>query len=64
MAVTGGEFVRVWNCKSGEEVVKISGGKGYVFAVAISPDGKQLAAAAGDGNVWIYNRDAWLRIAP
>ena len=39
--------VLVWNTRTGERVGSFSGYPGCVFTVALSPDGKRIAAAGG-----------------
>lgn len=56
------ETVRVWNVDSGESLVTIHSEHGPMMGVAFSPDGEQLATAAGDpervtqaGEVHLWN---------
>ncbi len=46
----GGENypARLWDAATGKEVCALEGHAGHVFAVAISPDGRQIATGGGD----------------
>ena len=43
---------RVWDAKTGKELLTLRGHAGYVPSVAFSPDGKQLATASGYHGRW------------
>lgn len=47
--------VRLWNMENGNNERTLSGMNDYVFDVAISPDGQQVAAGAYDGAVKIWS---------
>jgi hypothetical protein len=47
--------VKVWNATSGASMKTLAGLTDHVFAAAISPDGKQVAAGAYDGEIRIWN---------
>lgn len=47
--------VRVWDAKTGNNLKTLQGMTDFVFALAISPDGQQVAAGAYDGEVKIWN---------
>ena len=46
--------VKVWNPETGANTKTLSGLNDHVFAAAISPDGKQVAAGGYDGEVQIW----------
>src|SRR5216683_239870 len=48
----GGSEARIWDMKSGREVARMV--QGFVFAVAFSSSGQQLATASNDrtGHIW------------
>lgn len=47
--------VKVWNPDTGANTRTLSGLMDHVFAAAISPDGKQVAAGGYDGEVRVWN---------
>ena len=47
--------VKVWNPESGANTKTLTGLTDHVFAAAISPDGKQVAAGGYDGEVRVWN---------
>lgn len=47
--------VKVWNSETGANTKTLTGLSDYVFAAAISPDGKQVAAGGYDGEVRVWN---------
>jgi Planctomycete cytochrome C/WD domain, G-beta repeat len=47
--------VKVWNPETGANTKTLSGLTDHVFAAAISPDGKQVAAGGYDGEVRVWN---------
>ncbi|OAX32151.1 WD40 repeat-like protein, partial [Rhizopogon vinicolor AM-OR11-026] len=50
--------LRMWNLKSGEQIGKDwRDGESVVNAIALSPDGKQLASGSKDGAVRLWNID-------
>ena len=48
---------KLWDAKSGKELLTLRGHSGYVSGVAFSPDGKRLAATSQDGAVQVYALD-------
>ncbi len=46
--------VRLWNPLTGAAVKTLSGHSDWLYAVAISPDGKQVAAGGRDGEVRVW----------
>ncbi len=54
---SGGESacgVRLWNLKTGELIVKLSGHSDWVQSVAFSPDGLTLASGGDDQTIKIW----------
>jgi WD40 repeat protein len=51
---SGFDGIRLWDAKSGKELRHIAGPLKDLSAVAISPDGKLLAASNGDGVVCLW----------
>jgi RNA polymerase sigma factor (sigma-70 family) len=47
--------VVVWDADSGEELGRLHGHAGFVFAGAFAPDGKTLATASGDTTVLVWD---------
>lgn len=47
--------VKVWNPETGANTKTLTGLTDHVFAAAISPDGKQVAAGGYDGEVRLWN---------
>jgi hypothetical protein len=47
--------VKVWNPETGANTKTLTGLTDHVFAAAISPDGKQVAAGGYDGEVRVWN---------
>ncbi|XP_063791045.1 coronin-7 [Pseudophryne corroboree] len=46
--------VRVWNLKTGKDVITLQGHKDQIFSLAWSPDGKFLATCSKDQRIRIY----------
>lgn len=46
--------VRIWNGEVSQHRREMSDAPDWVYAVAASPDGKQVAAGCGDGNVYFW----------
>ena len=46
--------VKVWNTNTGKNTKTLTGLDDFVFAAAISPDGKEVAAGSYDGEVKIW----------
>ena len=52
----GGEgFVRVWEISTGKAFATFMGHVGPVYALAIAPDGKQLASAGAEGTILVWD---------
>ena len=61
LASTGHESVSLWEVESGEKIVSLSIGSGWVRAVAFSNDGNQLASGGDDGILRTRNIQDHLR---
>jgi WD40 repeat protein len=48
-------LVLIWDTRSGKELHRLSAHHAEVFALAFSPDGKQLATGAFDGTIRLWN---------
>jgi len=53
--VLGDMVVRVWDLDKREQVREFKGDKGMASALAVSPDGKLLAAVFPNAKVWIWD---------
>jgi WD40 repeat protein len=51
----GDRLIRLWDAASGEARRTFAGGGASSTAVALSPDGKTLAAGSEDGVVWLWD---------
>ena len=57
MTASFDQTAKVWDTKTGTELLTLTGHDGRVFSVAYSPDGKRIATAGKDGMVQIYTTD-------
>jgi hypothetical protein len=64
--VSGGQdkTIRIWDVKTGKELVIIKAHDEYVSSIAISPNGRQIASASADKTVklWDFENGNLLRI--
>ncbi len=51
-------FVRLFDVETGNQVAQFEGPTANVWSVALSPDGKTLAAACYDGKVLVWNAES------
>jgi WD40 repeat protein len=55
---SGDSTVKFWNPTGNGSVVRtFNGASDYVFGVAVSIDGKVVAAGGADGNLFLWNGD-------
>jgi WD40 repeat protein len=52
-----GDYVLQWDLKTGKELHKLGGLRGALGTVAVSPDGKLIAAASKDGKVCLWDAE-------
>lgn len=50
--------VRIWDTKTGEELLKFTGHKAPVTGVKYSPDGKRVASASSDGKLYLWDAES------
>jgi WD40 repeat protein len=50
-----GRTVKLWDARTGEEILTLSGHKGWVTGLAFSGDGHRLATASEDGTLKIWD---------
>ncbi|OAX37802.1 hypothetical protein K503DRAFT_866619, partial [Rhizopogon vinicolor AM-OR11-026] len=56
MTCSGDSSLRMWNLKSGQQIGKDwRDGKSGVYAITLSPDGKQLVSGSDDGAVRLWD---------
>jgi eukaryotic-like serine/threonine-protein kinase len=65
-------WLKVWDLASGKETLVLDGFRGGVYGIAVSPDGKYLAATVGEpsvrklgwlaGSVWVWDIETGRRI--
>jgi hypothetical protein len=56
-SASGDQTVKVWDARTGQQVVTLKGHAGAVRGVSWSPDGTRLASASDDGTVKVW--DGW-----
>ena len=58
MTLTGGEGVlKIWDIKTGKELLTLAGHTGAVAAVAFSPDGKRIATGSYDRTAKVWDAE-------
>ena len=50
----GSDKMRVWDLESGRELQTLFGHRGFVVAVAVTPDGGRTVSASGDGTLKVW----------
>ena len=48
------KLAKVWDVKTGQEIVSLYGNAANVYSISFSPDGTHLATAGTDGTARIY----------
>lgn len=43
--------IKFWNISTGQEIRTLKGDSGYIYAIAISPDGKTIASGGSADNI-------------
>ena len=47
--------IKLWNCSTGSEIIRLVGHQSTVNALAFSPDGRFLASGSVDGSIKLWN---------
>ncbi len=55
--------LRVWDIVEGRELFQLSPRPGMFFNLALSPDGRRLAAGSGSGVITIWDTASWQEVA-
>ena len=61
--ISSGKEVRVWDIIEGRELFQITPRPGMFFNLALSPDGRRLAAGGGDGLITLWDTTSWQEVA-
>jgi WD40 repeat protein len=56
----GDSDVKMWNADNGGSMRSFTGGKDFMYAVAVSTDGKFVATGGEEGIIRLYSSDAKL----
>jgi WD40 repeat protein len=54
-STSGGYTVKVWDARTGSEILTLRGHTGWVSAVVYSPDGSHIASASADNTVKVWD---------
>jgi WD40 repeat protein len=54
-AASGGSTIKIWDARSGSELLTLVGHTDWVMGLTFSPDGQQLASTSLDGTVKIWD---------
>ena len=50
--------VKIWDSRTGEELLTLKGHRGTVFGLSFSPNGKRLASAGHDQSIKVWDADS------
>jgi WD40 repeat protein len=62
-SASGDNTVKLWDARSGRELVTLRGHTGSLFGVAFSPDGTQLASASADKTIKLWDAQSGAELA-
>jgi len=55
---SGAGVLKIWDIKSGKELLTLSGHRGAVYGVAFRPDGKRIATVSSDGTTKVWDAES------
>ncbi len=65
LATASGDMTAIiWDLASGQEILTLSGNKGWLKYACFSPDGKRIATAERGGAVKIWEAASWADSSP